>query len=401
MLHDKKISETLAAPLKNEQEKAIPALELGIYTHVPFCARACDFCNFYQERPEGNDFGRYLDGIARELELRPIERAVSTVFWGRGTPGLLPARDLKRLGRLLLDAFPGPPREWSVELAPASVRADKLEALRELGVNRVSMGVQSFDDAMLDRLGRPHTRRQVDAALDLIEAAGFENRNVDLMFALPGQSLDDWKAALDTAIERGPAHISTYCLTFEEDTALWVRLQRGEVEKRNPIDEAAFYEVAWDTLEAAGFAQYEVSNFARSDYACRHNLATWSMQEWMGFGPSAASQIGQERSTNVHDLEAWLDGLKRGHLQYAEKVVLDDVILAGDALVFGLRMNAGVDLGELRRRFPEANWASLEGLFANLEEEELAARPGSLLRLTRLGRLLADRIGTAILEALD
>ena len=383
-----------------EQGKAadMADLGLGLYVHVPFCARVCDFCNFYQERPEGDDFSRYLAGVARELALQPPPRRVDTVFWGGGTPGLLPAGELEKLGGHIRTALPAPPAEWTVEMAPASVRADKLRVLKDLGVNRISMGVQSFDDVTLARLGRPHTRRQVDRAVALVEAAGFGNWNIDMMFALPGQDLKAWHADLAEAMRRGPAHISTYCLTFEEDTALWVRLRRGEVEKRGEADEAAFYELAWDALGAGGYAQYEVSNFAKPGYACAHNLGTWRMQEWLGYGPSASSQAAGRRWTNVHDVEAWLEGVLEGEPHFAESMALSDGLLAQDAVIFGLRMNEGIRVPLLRRRFPEASWEAAEQLFAELAGEGLAGSAGGSVRLTRAGRLLADRVGLAVLE---
>ncbi|MCC5807952.1 MAG: radical SAM family heme chaperone HemW [Opitutales bacterium] len=383
-----------------EQGKAADTtgLGLGLYLHVPFCARVCDFCNFYQERPEGDDFSRYIDGVARELALRPLPRRVDTVFWGGGTPGLLTARDLDTLGSCVRSALPAMPAEWTVEMAPASVRADKLRVLKELGVNRISIGVQSFDEATLVRLGRPHTRNQVDRAVALVEAAGFDNWSMDLMFALPGQGLEAWRADLGEAIRRGPAHFSTYCLTFEEDTALWVRMRRGEVEQRGEADEAVFYEMAWDALGDGGYDQYEVSNFARPGYACAHNLGTWRMQEWLGFGPSASSQAAGMRRTNVHDTEAWLAGVRAGEPRFAESTVLSDGILAQDAVIFGLRMNEGICVPRFRKRYPMAAWAEAEQLFSELAEEGLAMAEGGTIRLTRAGRLLADRIGLAVLE---
>ena len=157
----------------------------GLYLHVPFCASTCDFCAFYQEQPKRGDIDRYLDAIEREMEINPPGR-VETAFWGGGTPGLLPAEDLLRLGQAMVKAG-GQPNEWTVELAPSSVRADKLAALKEVGVTRVSMGVQSFDEATLDVLGRRHSPKQIMEAWDAIESTGFQSRNLDLIFGIPGQ----------------------------------------------------------------------------------------------------------------------------------------------------------------------------------------------------------------------
>ena len=260
----------------------------GIYVHVPFCAHACDFCAFYQIEPRRPDIDLYFDAIAREFALVAPGPGSATAFWGGGTPGLLSARDLERLGRLQVDRFGVPTREWTVELAPGSVRPDKLRVLRDLGVTRVSLGIQSLNARLLDALGRRHSQSQIQKAWEAILAAGFPSKNLDLIFAIPGQSLEDWRSDLDAAVAMEPDHISTYCLTFEEDTALFVRLSAGKVS----IDverERAFYEAGWDQLEASGYLQYEISNFARPGHACLHNLNTWRMGEWWGFGFSAAS----------------------------------------------------------------------------------------------------------------
>lgn len=373
--------------------------QLGIYMHVPFCARACDFCAFYQEPPRRGDLERYLLGMERELELQqlPLHDEV-TVFWGGGTPGLLPARDLEQLGSALLNRLTQRPIEWTVEMAPSTVKADKLKALKDLGVTRISMGVQSFDERLLESLGRLHTVRQVQEAVEQVFAAGFTNLNLDLMFALPGQSVEQSLQDLQAAVSLCPSHISTYCLTFEEDTALWVRLTRGQVSKKTETDEAEFYEAVWDFLETTGYGQYEVSNFAKPGSACLHNINTWRMQEWIGFGPSASSQAGMKRWTNVPDLDQWLAGIKSSRLARIDQVSLDDTTLATDALIFGLRMTRGVSLDNLQSRFPSFNWKGCQELLASLCAEGLATEEDGNLRLTRRGLLLADSVGLSLLD---
>jgi oxygen-independent coproporphyrinogen-3 oxidase len=373
---------------------------LGIYVHVPFCASTCDFCAFYQEAPHREDLDRYLDGIERELALAGPNRAADTVFWGGGTPSALPARDLARLGRALLDHLGAPPREWTVELAPSSVKADKLEALRELGVNRLSLGVQSFAPATLAALGRRHSPAQVYAAVDAIRAAGFENLNLDLIFSVPGQTQTEWLADLAEAVRLAPAHLSTYCLTFEEDTALWLKLARGQVRPDVEVD-AKLYEATWDFLDAAGYRQYEISNYARPGRECAHNLDTWAMGEWVGLGPAAASQFHGSRYANPADLSRWLAGVAAGKLERVDEVALTPTLLAADALVFGLRLNRGVDVAALVERFPEFDFAALNSLWRDLIADGLLEKSGAIIRLTRAGRLVADRVGVKILEVMD
>jgi oxygen-independent coproporphyrinogen-3 oxidase len=368
----------------------------SLYLHIPFCASTCDFCAFYQEQPERAKIEQYLAGMERELALVPPHGPVTTAFWGGGTPGLLPADDIHRLGKAMVKAG-GQPTEWSVELAPSSVRADKLKALRDVGVTRVSMGVQSFDDATLDALGRRHSTKQVHDAWELVQAAGFKSVNLDLIFAVPGQDEARWEADLRMAIALQPEHLSTYCLTFEEDTAMFVKLSKGKVKIDHEL-EARMYRRTWKVLSEAGYEQYEISNFARPGHACQHNLATWDMQEWIGYGPSASSQFAGRRQTNVHDLEQWLKGVESGNLATEQITELTPELLLCDALVFGLRTNAGVKPSTLAERFATPLPTKFTIFAQQLAEEDLATWDGATLVLTDEGRLRADAVGRKIMQ---
>ncbi len=214
------------------EKKMVPP-QFGIYVHVPFCATACDYCAFYQEQPKRSDVDLYLDGIEDELiqawDFRPKpkltqKKHIDTVFIGGGTPGLLTAKDLNRLCSILNQHMLSAPKEWTIELAPSTIKADKIDCLLKHGINRYSMGVQSFDEELLGKLGRRQGPKQIMQAYQTLRDSGCKNINLDMMFALPGQTLEQWESDLRRAIELEPEHISTYCLTFEEDTALWVQL---------------------------------------------------------------------------------------------------------------------------------------------------------------------------------
>ncbi len=384
----------------------------GIYVHVPFCSHACDFCAFYQVEPRKSDIELYLAAIAREFALVDRGPGFATAFWGGGTPGLLSARDLERLGRLQLDRF-GPPvadgragpfarsGEWTIELAPGSVREEKLRVLKDLGVTRVSLGVQSLDPKTLDALGRRHSVAQIEKAWAAIDKVGFPSRNLDLIFATPGQTLAGWIADLDAAIAMRPDHISTYCLTFEEDTAMFIRLSEGRVS----IDterEREFYETTWSHLGASGFLQYEISNFARPGHACAHNLNTWRMGEWWGFGPSAASQSGGSRGSNASDLQAWSADVAQGKRALVDSSALTPARLAEDAIIFGLRMNSGIDLAGLRARFGAGAIDIFQTRLDELVAQGLARRSGATgIVLAGEGRLVADAIGAEFVGMAD
>lgn len=369
------------------------------YLHVPFCASSCDFCAFYQEQPERAKIEGYLGSIEAEMAQSGVKIGGKTAFWGGGTPGLLPAEDLLRLGKSMAGTL-GTPSEWSVELAPSSVRADKLAALREAGVTRVSMGVQSFDPATLEALGRRHSLKQVMEAWSLVREAGFASVNLDLIFAVPGQDDARWEADLREAVRLGPDHISTYCLTFEEDTAMFVKLSKGKVRIDRDL-ETRLYRRTWDILEDAGYAQYEISNFARPGHECRHNLATWDMEEWVGFGPSAASQHADRRWANVSDLDRWAKGVSARAPAIEQVVDLSPALLLCDALVFGLRRNRGVRPAELAARFGAALPEGWETLAARLAEEGLATWDSDTLALTPEGRLVADAAGLEVMGLFD
>jgi oxygen-independent coproporphyrinogen-3 oxidase len=370
----------------------------GIYFHVPFCASTCDFCAFYQEQPKRGDIDRYLDAMEQECALIP-SGPVNTAFWGGGTPGLLPAEDLYLLGKIMVRAG-GKPKEWSVELAPSSVRADKLAALKEAGVTRVSLGVQSFDDVTLDTLGRRHSPKQIMEAWNLIEDAKFQSRNLDLIFGIPGQDDQRWLEDLTRVIELKPDHISTYCLTFEEDTAMFVKLSQGKVKIDKDL-ESFLYRKTWEKLESEGYAQYEISNFAKPGHQCEHNLITWQMGDWLGYGPSASSQWNQQRWTNPANLEGWLKGIEAKQPVREQTKDLKNHDLLADSLIFGLRLNSGISPFALAQRFQTELPKSISILFADLVEEGLMELRGEFFKLTGEGRLRADAIGVAVLEKFD
>ena len=381
------------------QEKAEYRAPLGLYVHVPFCPSTCDFCAFYQESPDSASVGLFLDGIEAELELIDWNEPVTTIFWGGGTPGLLAARDLRRLGQAISRRLERLPLEWTVEMAPSTVSAARMNALVDIGVNRISLGVQSFNDATLESLGRRHSSGRVFRAIDEIRAAGFENFNIDLIFAAPGQTVKSWETDLEEALRASPAHVSTYCLTFEEDTALYARLLDGKINRRTEEEECRFYELAGEILATCDYMQYEISNYARPGMECRHNVNTWKMYDWFGVGPSAASQRQGRRTTNIDAIATWYRGLTDGRPVFRENHAVDSATLAMDYLIFGLRMNRGVCLTEFRERFSQMDLSPFERYCAILQKEGLVRVSSSAnVALTPRGRLLADGVAAEIMR---
>lgn len=380
---------------------------LGIYVHVPFCGVACDYCAFYKEAPTRESVEAWLAGIARELALAPFPRAADTFFIGGGTPGVLTAAHFEKLADMLLAANGGRvPAEWTVEFAPATAQTDKLRALRERGANRISLGAQSFDAETLALLGRRHSPKRIFSAFEAIRGAGFDNANLDLIFAVPGENPRRWKRDLDAAVALAPEHLSAYCLILEEDAPLLARLEKSGnfvPEEKSPEREAALYLETWDALAAAGYAQYEVANHAKPGRECRHNLNTWKMREWLGYGPSAASQCGGRRFRNPANLARWLDGLARGVPAREDEETLSARRLFEDAMVFGLRLAEGFDVAALSRRFGVPVSDALRELARDLRGNGYldAAQPENVWKPTRRGLLVADAVALEVISRND
>jgi oxygen-independent coproporphyrinogen-3 oxidase len=320
----------------------------SLYVHVPFCAQKCSYCAFFSEASSGELINRYVSALIRELELVASDLKPETIFFGGGTPSILSLRQweqiLRAMERLnLLDAT-----EWTVECNPATVSLDKAKLLRSFGVNRISMGVQSLDEALLDRLGRIHSREMVFKSFDILRKAGFDNLNLDLMFAIPGQTQDIWRCTLAEALAMGSEHLSSYEVIYEEDTPLFAQLKSGEFD----VDEdlaCAMYEELVSQATDAGFHQYEIANFARGDarpadfpsFACRHNVNYWRGGSFYGLGPSATSYVRGVRTKNWSNTQLYCDQLEKGQRAIESREELTPLARAGEIAAFGLRMVVG------------------------------------------------------------
>ena len=321
----------------------------SLYVHVPFCAHKCEYCAFYSAPPSGDQVQRYVQALVRDLESAAARLRPRTVFFGGGTPSLLNLaqwrRVLEAMERLeLLGA-----QEWTVECNPATVSADKAQLLRQFGVNRISMGVQSLDPALLERLGRVHTRESVFRSFDTLRAAGFENINLDLMFAIPGQTLEVWRDTLREVCALQSEHLSSYEVIYEEDTPLFAQLQAGEFSVDEELAETLHAELLAQA-EAVGFRQYEVANFAKDTTdnpaeiparASLHNVNYWRGGSYLGLGPSAAGYMDGVRTRNWANTRMYCELIERGRSTVEFREELVPVARAGETAAFGLRMNAG------------------------------------------------------------
>jgi len=340
-----------------------PALsDLGaiehLYVHVPFCARKCAYCAFYSEAGDGALVNRYVEALVREMELVAADLKPKTIFFGGGTPSLLNLRQWERILQAMRRLGCLGAEEWTVECNPATVSLDKARLLRQWGVNRVSMGAQSFDEALLVRLGRVHSRAMIFKSFDILRAAGFDNVNLDLMFAIPGQTMESWRRTLAEALALGSEHLSCYEVIYEEDTPLFEQRRAGLARTDEDLA-CAMYDQLLGTAATGGFRQYEVANFARHraaapaevpDLACRHNINCWRGGSYYGLGPSAAGFVRGVRTRNCANTLHYCRQLERHRRAIQSSEQLPPLARAGEIAAFGLRMTAGWPLELFERR---------------------------------------------------
>jgi oxygen-independent coproporphyrinogen-3 oxidase len=359
-----------------------------IYVHIPFCARICPYCAFYKERADPGQTQRFCEALLQELAVQAqrLPLRVETIFFGGGTPTALTTRQLDFLlggfrAQLPLTFL----REWTLEANPGSVSPRKAAILRKHGVNRISLGVQSWDDDLLRLLGREHDAAQAETSFQILRAAEFTNLNVDLMFGLPGQRLEQWRETLAKTIALGPEHISAYCLTYEEDTEFFLRHARGEY-CDDPEREAEFFEAAMELLSGAGYEQYEISNYARPRFASEHNRGYWAGHEYLGIGPSAFSTVGSQRWQNVCDYRGYADRLLAGGAAVATTELLSAEMKRAERIALLLRTPEGVP----------AEWLTpWPNECAEFGELGLLRRNNGRFALTTKGKLLADSVAAA------
>jgi oxygen-independent coproporphyrinogen III oxidase len=378
----------------------------SLYVHVPFCAQKCVYCAFYSEASSGELVNRYVGALVRELEMAASDLAPRTIFFGGGTPSLLNLRQweliFKTMERLnLLGA-----EEFTVESNPATVSADKAKLLRDYGVNRISMGVQSLDEELLDRLGRVHSRAMVFKSYDILRSAGFANINLDLMFAIPTQTMAVWQDTLNEAMAMQSEHLSSYEVIYEDDTPLFAQLQAGEFS----VDEdlaCDMYEELIRRATSGGFHQYEIANFARDQrgddggdrpplqggipsLACKHNVNYWRGGSFYGLGPSATGYVRGVRSKNWSNTQVYCDQLEKGRRAIESSEELPPLRRAGETAAFGLRMNAGWPFAEFERVTRHDLRREWSGEMNQMVERGWAVRTDERFQLTHQGLRFAD-----------
>jgi oxygen-independent coproporphyrinogen-3 oxidase len=379
--------ENVQRPTPNVQSRTLEAIS-HLYVHIPFCARICPYCAFYKERADHSQTDRFCEALLREIETvsGQFPLKLETIFFGGGTPTALTTTQLEFLldgmqERLDLSQLV----EWTVEANPGSVSSRKAALLRQMGVNRLSLGVQSWDDELLKLLGREHNAEQAETSFHVLRDAGFSNISVDLMFGLPGQTLAQWEADLARTIALRPDHISTYCLTYEEDTDFFLRHASGEFHEDSESD-AQFLESAMRMLEGAGFEHYEISNYARPGFESAHNRGYWVGDDYLGIGPSAFSTVGLKRWQNVCDYRAYSDRILAGSSAVEFIEALTPEMKRTERIALALRTREGISSSEIEAWRTESREFIDLGLLREVN--------GNFILTTR-GKLLADSVAEA------
>lgn len=317
---------------------------VAVYVHTPFCPTKCGYCDFNSYAMEGEIIPRTARAIVEEILRSPWRgQPAKTIFFGGGTPTFLPTDDLLAILEAVLEVHPPiEGAEITSEANPGTVDSEKFAAMREAGFNRVSLGAQSFLDSDLIRLGRVHVAGQIELAVQRARDGGFENLNLDLMFALPGQSLDAWRRNIDRALALSPEHLSLYCLTLEPNTPFYREHLRGLLIQPDEDMQVEMYDIARDSTAAAGFEHYEISNFAKPGRESRHNLAYWRAESYAGYGPGAVGFMEGVRYTNWKHPERFVDAVESGEPVAFEREPIDERTHRTEQIMLGLRLREGI-----------------------------------------------------------
>lgn len=367
-------------------------LPSSVYIHVPFCLHRCGYCDFTLVAQKDHLIDAYLAAMEQQLSEVGEGIELKTLFLGGGTPTHLSIDQLQRLFEALFSHFHlAEDYEFSIEANPLNLTDEKINYLKEIGVNRVSLGVQSFDANVLSFLERDHKPQQIVEIVQALQSQ-IENVSLDLIFAVPGQSLECWKQSLTSAVQLNIPHISTYGLTIEKGTPFWSQQKAGSLVLPDEDLSSLMYEWSLEYLDSQGLKHYEISNFARAGYECRHNEVYWTGLPYFGFGPGAASYLNGIRRQNHRSVVTWIKRIKAGDSPIADQEELSPENRAREAIIFGLRRRVGIDVSEFAMRYG----FDLYDLSQPAIQKHVAAgfleETPTHIRLTQAGCLLADSV---------
>jgi oxygen-independent coproporphyrinogen III oxidase len=367
-------------------------MSYGLYMHLPFCRKKCSYCGFISFPHMEDRMEMYALSAARELELRcrgVFSGNPQTVYIGGGTPSAVPARLIAVIMRDVVISADG---EYTVEANPESIAEPWLEDMLALGANRLSIGVQALDDRLLENLGRLHTASQARTAVKTARVSGFRNLSIDLMFGIPGQTLESWKQTIEEAISLEVEHISAYSLGVEEDTPFFELSRLGGLSVPDSSETADMYLFLSEELECHGFSRYEISNFALPNHECSHNRGYWNFSPYLGIGVSAHSFDGAVRRWNTSDISAYIERCGSNRLPTYEEEIIDTHARALETLLLSLRTVEGLDMDAFLARFPVNAENIRDKIVKYIRERLMERNGGGYVRLTGRGMLISDDI---------
>ena len=373
--------------------------KLGMYLHIPFCLRKCFYCDFYSVADcDEITYLKYTEALKKEIaffgEKMGSGYFVDTIFIGGGTPSILPAKCIEEiLNEVRKYFYISDDAEISMECNPATLTEEKLHIYRQAGLNRLSLGAQSFDDKILSSMGRVHRSSEIVKSYELARKAGFDNINLDVMFGVPGHEMGQWKETVNTLLELRPEHISFYSLELAEDTPFYDMLAAGKLVETAPELDREMYHWLLGEMKKAGYVHYEISNGALPGYECRHNLKYWNLDEYLGIGPSAHSYAGGYRFSQPADLGKYIEEAGCGCIDYYEKNELQDDIT--DFMFTALRKTGGIEMADFEGRFGMKLWdmyKNCKSQFDDFKSEGLVYDDGKTIGITEKGMDVASRI---------
>ena len=370
-------------------------MNLALYLHIPYCKQKCPYC----------DFNSYDNGIDKDfvpalkeeigLKTKNIDQyQIGSIFFGGGTPTSLSSAQITDILNACFKNFSiESDCEVSIEANPGTINDQYLKILRENGFNRLSLGCQSFNDALLKKIGRIHNCDEIYQSVSAAREAGFNNVSLDLMFGLPGQSLEIWEETLQSATQLKPTHLSVYNLTIEKETPFYDQLRKGKLILPSEELQSKMYEKAVQYLLSAGYIHYEISNFAVKGYECRHNKIYWNNNEYAGFGPGAASYLNGTRSKNILSPGKYIETLlEKKEIPLFEKETLDQKKSMGETLMLGLRMVNGINLSDFEKRFGQSLDSEFGEKIRKLSDEQFLEYSDKKLKLTHKGILFSNEV---------
>ncbi|MCL2140445.1 MAG: radical SAM family heme chaperone HemW [Dehalococcoidia bacterium] len=367
---------------------------LSVYVHVPFCLRRCAYCSFITYCEREKDIPRYTEALINEMKLRPIENStIQTVYFGGGTPNLLPPSSIFTLIKTLQFEYQFlPDCEITMEVNPSSINMKTLLSLKQSGINRLSLGVQSFHEHDLAILGRLHNANEAVESIKMAQKAGFDDISLDLIYGVPGRKISEWRQIVSQAIRTGVQHLSLYGLTLEEGTSLYEQIKQGKLAPLDDEQQACEYEIATDILADSSFQQYEISNWSLPGYYSRHNNAYWIRTPYIGLGVAAHSFHGNKRIANTDNLDEYLDSLSRNTLPCKSIESIEPLTALSEGIILGLRLNKGVSRSTFLFSYDIDIYERFKTQIEECISYNLLEKLNDSIRLTRRGRLLANEV---------